>query len=100
MARVDMTETDHGGAGSGRPRSRFRTALDALRHDRGIWRRGILLAVTAVHPSVPPCLKTLGDHRFCSRRPMTAVPVRARTSRCRQFRARRQKAPSVTKRAQ
>ncbi|MFC9596136.1 endonuclease/exonuclease/phosphatase family protein [Streptomyces sp. NPDC056944] len=69
MARVDMTETDHGDTGDGRPGSRFRTALGGLRHDRGIWRRGILLAVSAValtalmvfHSDIPNRIGNLGS---------------------------------------
>ncbi len=35
MTRVDTTGTEYGGANGERPRSRFRTALDRLRRDRG-----------------------------------------------------------------
>ncbi|WTT00483.1 endonuclease/exonuclease/phosphatase family protein [Streptomyces sp. NBC_00090] len=71
MARVDMTETDHGGAGDERPASgsRFRAALDGLRRDRGIWRRGVLVAAAAValtllmvfHADIPNRIGNLGS---------------------------------------
>ncbi|MCT4352986.1 endonuclease/exonuclease/phosphatase family protein [Streptomyces sp. Je 1-79] len=69
MARVDMAETENGGAGDERSGSRFRSALDRLRGDRGIWRRGILLAVCAVlltllmvfHTEIPNRIGNLGS---------------------------------------
>ncbi|MFF9013877.1 endonuclease/exonuclease/phosphatase family protein [Streptomyces sp. NPDC014870] len=64
-----MTETENGGARNERSGSRFRTALDRLRGDRGIWRRGILLAVCAVlltllmvfHADIPNRIGNLGS---------------------------------------
>ncbi|MFE0647552.1 endonuclease/exonuclease/phosphatase family protein [Streptomyces sp. NPDC059534] len=69
MARVDMTETEHGGAGNERSGSRFGAALDRLRRDPGIWRRGVLLAVAAValtllmvfHAEIPNKIGNLGS---------------------------------------
>ncbi|MFJ7066999.1 endonuclease/exonuclease/phosphatase family protein [Streptomyces sp. NPDC101115] len=69
MARVDMTGTEHGGAGTERSGSRFRTALQRLRGDRGIWRRGIVLALCAVllalvmglHSDIPNRIGNLGS---------------------------------------
>jgi vancomycin resistance protein VanJ len=69
MARVDMAETENGGPGDERSRSRFRTALDRWRGDRGIWRRGILLAACAVlltllmvfHAEIPNRIGNLGS---------------------------------------
>ncbi|MFI8822849.1 endonuclease/exonuclease/phosphatase family protein [Streptomyces sp. NPDC053431] len=77
MARVDMTETGHGGTpddkGSGsrpasRPGDRF-ARFARLRGDRGIWRRGIVLALCAVllallmgfHADVPNRIGNLGS---------------------------------------
>ncbi|MFE0738343.1 endonuclease/exonuclease/phosphatase family protein [Streptomyces sp. NPDC058855] len=75
MARVDMTGTDGRGGGSGRPGfrsgsgTRSRALLDRLRHDRGIWRRGVLLALTALvltflmvfHAEIPNRVGNLGS---------------------------------------
>ncbi|MET9932950.1 hypothetical protein ABZ054_18745, partial [Streptomyces sp. NPDC006324] len=69
MTRVDTTGTEYGGANGERPRSRFRTALDRLRRDRGIWRRGILIALAAValtlvmvlHADIPNRIGNLGS---------------------------------------
>ncbi|MFE0644370.1 endonuclease/exonuclease/phosphatase family protein [Streptomyces sp. NPDC058877] len=69
MARVDMTETGPGGEEGKRSRSRVRAALDGLRRDRGIWRRGILLALTAVvltllmvfHTDIPNRIGNVGS---------------------------------------
>ncbi|MFD3947015.1 endonuclease/exonuclease/phosphatase family protein [Streptomyces sp. NPDC058579] len=69
MARVDMAETENGGARNERSGSRFRAALDRLRGDRGIWRRGIILAVCAVlltllmvfHAEIPNRIGNLGS---------------------------------------
>ncbi|MFF4172608.1 endonuclease/exonuclease/phosphatase family protein [Streptomyces sp. NPDC001744] len=67
MTRVDMTETEYDGANGGR--SRFRTALARLRRDRGIWRRGILLALVSLaltllmvfHADIPNRVGNLGS---------------------------------------
>ncbi|MEU7115583.1 endonuclease/exonuclease/phosphatase family protein [Streptomyces sp. NPDC046182] len=69
MARVDMADTENGGARDERSGSRFRSALDRLRGDRGIWRRGVLLAVCAVlltlamafHAEIPNRIGNLGS---------------------------------------
>ncbi|MEW1695983.1 endonuclease/exonuclease/phosphatase family protein [Streptomyces sp. NPDC093249] len=69
MARVDMTETEHGGTGNGPAASRFRTTLERLRGSRGIWRRGILLALCSValtvlmvfHSDIPNRIGNLGS---------------------------------------
>ncbi|WP_137989625.1 endonuclease/exonuclease/phosphatase family protein [Streptomyces vilmorinianum] len=77
MARVDMAETENGGAknersgsgsGSG-PGSRFRSVFERWRGDRGIWRRGIVLAFCAVlltllmvlHADIPNRIGNLGS---------------------------------------
>ncbi|MFJ9813312.1 endonuclease/exonuclease/phosphatase family protein [Streptomyces sp. NPDC101158] len=74
MARVDMTETEHGGTpddegSSLRPASRLRARFAGLRGDRGIWRRGIVVALCAVllallmglHSDVPNRIGNLGS---------------------------------------
>ncbi|WP_370412271.1 endonuclease/exonuclease/phosphatase family protein [Streptomyces fradiae] len=78
MARVDMTETEDGGTpgdqGSAsrpaaRPGGRFARWLGGWRGDRGIWRRGILLALCAVlvalvmvfHADIPNRVGNLGS---------------------------------------
>ncbi|MEU8762942.1 endonuclease/exonuclease/phosphatase family protein [Streptomyces sp. NPDC048659] len=70
MTRVDMTETESGGAPRDEHRpSRFAGRLRALRGDRGIWRRGILLALCAVlltllmvlHADIPNRIGNLGS---------------------------------------
>ncbi|WP_418956723.1 endonuclease/exonuclease/phosphatase family protein [Streptomyces tritici] len=69
MARVDMAETGNGGSWDDSPRPRLRSLTDRLRHDRGIWRRGILLAVCAVlltllmafHAEIPNRIGNLGS---------------------------------------
>ncbi|MEU6930080.1 endonuclease/exonuclease/phosphatase family protein [Streptomyces sp. NPDC046385] len=70
MTRVDMTETENGGAPHDKgPASRFALRLRALRGDRGIWRRGILLALCAVlltflmvfHSDIPNRIGNLGS---------------------------------------
>ncbi|MEU8526798.1 endonuclease/exonuclease/phosphatase family protein [Streptomyces sp. NPDC048629] len=69
MARVDMTETENGDVRNDRPRSRFRSLAERLRHDPGIWRRGVLLAVCAVlltllmvfHAEIPNRVGNLGS---------------------------------------
>ncbi|MEV7276694.1 endonuclease/exonuclease/phosphatase family protein [Streptomyces sp. NPDC093111] len=70
MTRVDMTETENGGAPHDKgPASRLAYRLRALRGDRGIWRRGILLALCAVlltflmvfHSDIPNRIGNLGS---------------------------------------
>ncbi|MER7910239.1 endonuclease/exonuclease/phosphatase family protein [Streptomyces sp. NPDC096068] len=69
MTRVDTTGTEYGDVNGERPRSRFRTALDRLRRDRGIWRRGVLIALAAValtlvmvfHADIPNRIGNLGS---------------------------------------
>ncbi|MER8043116.1 endonuclease/exonuclease/phosphatase family protein [Streptomyces sp. NPDC094032] len=70
MTRVDMTETESGGAPRDKgPASRLAHRLRALRGDRGIWRRGILLALCAVlltllmvfHSDIPNRIGNLGS---------------------------------------
>ncbi|HEY9372816.1 endonuclease/exonuclease/phosphatase family protein [Streptomyces sp.] len=69
MARVDMTETGNGDAADDRPGPRFRSLGHTLRHDRGIWRRGIVLAAGAVlltllmvfHAEIPNRVGNLGS---------------------------------------
>ncbi|MET9437003.1 endonuclease/exonuclease/phosphatase family protein [Streptomyces sp. NPDC006551] len=69
MARVDMADTENGGARDERSGSRIRSAFDRLRGDRGIWRRGILLAACAVlltflmvfHAEIPNRVGNLGS---------------------------------------
>ncbi|MEV6331704.1 endonuclease/exonuclease/phosphatase family protein [Streptomyces sp. NPDC051909] len=78
MARVDMTETEDGGTpgdqGSvsrpaARPGGRFARWLGGWRGDRGIWRRGVLLALCAVlvalvmvfHADIPNRVGNLGS---------------------------------------
>ncbi|WP_406860577.1 endonuclease/exonuclease/phosphatase family protein [Streptomyces sp. HUAS MG47] len=69
MARVDMTETGNGEARDDRPRPRLRSLAHRLRHDPGIWRRGIVLAVCAVlvtllmafHAEIPNSVGNLGS---------------------------------------
>ncbi|MGW1888781.1 endonuclease/exonuclease/phosphatase family protein [Streptomyces sp. NPDC002004] len=48
MAQAYVTETGNGGSGSERDRSRFRRLTDGWRGDRGIWRRGLILAAVAL----------------------------------------------------
>ncbi|POX46306.1 hypothetical protein C3488_26925 [Streptomyces sp. Ru72] len=48
MAQAYMTETGGGGTSPGRRGSRIRRLYDGLRGDRGIWRRGVVLAALAV----------------------------------------------------
>jgi vancomycin resistance protein VanJ len=48
MAQAYMTETGGGGTGPDRRGARIRRLYGGLRRDRGIWRRGILLAALAI----------------------------------------------------
>ncbi|MEV6651135.1 endonuclease/exonuclease/phosphatase family protein [Streptomyces sp. NPDC051219] len=69
MAQAYVTETGNGSSGPERTGSGFRRLLKGLRHDRGIWRRGILLAVLAVltallmifHAQIPNTIGNLGS---------------------------------------
>ncbi|WP_329133673.1 endonuclease/exonuclease/phosphatase family protein [Streptomyces sp. NBC_00670] len=70
MAQAQMTETGNDdGNGDGRRGARFRRLWHRLRTDRGIWRRGIVLAVLAVllgllmalHESVPNRVGNFGS---------------------------------------
>ncbi|MFF9864191.1 endonuclease/exonuclease/phosphatase family protein [Streptomyces sp. NPDC013953] len=70
MAQVDVTATGSGGgAGRGRTGSRLRSVADRLRHDPGLWRRGVLLAACAVllallmifHAQIPNKIGNLGS---------------------------------------
>ncbi|MFD6292532.1 endonuclease/exonuclease/phosphatase family protein [Streptomyces sp. NPDC060205] len=69
MAQAYMTETGSGGQGPDRRGPRLRRLLTALRTDRGIWRRGIVLAafalvlalVMALHAQIPNRIGNLGS---------------------------------------
>ncbi|MEU6483848.1 endonuclease/exonuclease/phosphatase family protein [Streptomyces sp. NPDC046887] len=69
MARVDVAETGSGGAQDRRPESRIRAVVDRWRGDRGVWRRGVLLAVCALltalvmifHAQIPNRIGNLGS---------------------------------------
>ncbi|MCX4909261.1 endonuclease/exonuclease/phosphatase family protein [Streptomyces sp. NBC_00878] len=69
MAQAYMTETGSDGQGPERRGSRLRRLLTSLRRDRGIWRRGIILAVCAVllalvmglHTQIPNTIGNLGS---------------------------------------
>jgi vancomycin resistance protein VanJ len=69
MAQAYMTEAGSGGTGPDRRGSRLRRLYDALRGDRGIWRRGIVLAAVAVllalvmllHARIPNTIGNLGS---------------------------------------
>ncbi|WP_328496723.1 endonuclease/exonuclease/phosphatase family protein [Streptomyces sp. NBC_00414] len=69
MAQAYMTETGSGGQGPDRRGTRLRRLLTSLRTDRGIWRRGIVLAafsvvlalVMAVHAQIPNRIGNLGS---------------------------------------
>ncbi|GAA5000750.1 endonuclease/exonuclease/phosphatase family protein [Streptomyces sp. NPDC005813] len=69
MAQAYMTETGSGGQGPDRRGSRLRRLLDGWRGDRGIWRRGIILAACAVflalvmllHAQIPNRIGNLGS---------------------------------------
>ncbi|MFG2328190.1 endonuclease/exonuclease/phosphatase family protein [Streptomyces sp. NPDC048604] len=64
-----MTDTGNGEARDDRPRPRFRSLGLRLRHDPGIWRRGIVLALCAVlitllmafHAEIPNRVGNLGS---------------------------------------
>ncbi|MFI6943103.1 endonuclease/exonuclease/phosphatase family protein [Streptomyces sp. NPDC050418] len=68
MAQAYMTETGNNGSGP-EHRSRVRRLLDSWRHDRDIWRRGIVVAVLAVllalvlglHSRIPNKIGNLGS---------------------------------------
>jgi vancomycin resistance protein VanJ len=69
MAQAYMTEAGSGGTGPNRRGSRFRRLYDTLRGDRGVWRRGIVLAAFAVllalvmllHARIPNDVGNLGS---------------------------------------
>lgn len=69
MAQAYKSETGGGGTGPVRRGSRFRRLYDGLRGDRGIWRRGIVLAALAVllalvmlvHAQIPNTVGNLGS---------------------------------------
>ncbi|OIJ98038.1 hypothetical protein BIV24_06615 [Streptomyces colonosanans] len=69
MAQAYMTETGSGGSGPDRRGSRLRRLCDGLRGDRGIWRRGTVVAVLAVivglvmllHAQIPNRVGNLGS---------------------------------------
>jgi len=69
MAQAYMTETGGGGQGPDHGGPRFRRLLTSLRTDRGIWRRGIVLAafalvlalVMALHAQIPNRIGNLGS---------------------------------------
>ncbi|GHA52786.1 teicoplanin resistance protein VanJ [Streptomyces tauricus] len=69
MAQAYMTETGSGGQGPDRRGTRFHRLLTSLRTDRGIWRRGIVLAafalvlalVMALHAQIPNRIGNLGS---------------------------------------
>jgi len=69
MAQAYKTETGSGGQGPDRREPRLRRLLSSLRNDRGVWRRGIVLAALAVvlalvmllHAQVPNTIGNLGS---------------------------------------
>ncbi|MER5181419.1 endonuclease/exonuclease/phosphatase family protein [Streptomyces sp. NPDC002896] len=69
MAQAYMTETGNGGSGPERQGSRLRRLVDRWRGDRGIWRRGLVLAAVAVvvalvmlfHAQIPNTFGNLGS---------------------------------------
>ncbi|WP_406168087.1 endonuclease/exonuclease/phosphatase family protein [Streptomyces sp. NBC_00996] len=69
MAQAYMTETGSGGREPDRRGSRLRRLLDGWRGDRGIWRRGLILAALAVilalvmllHAQIPNAIGNLGS---------------------------------------
>ncbi|MEU9290114.1 endonuclease/exonuclease/phosphatase family protein [Streptomyces sp. NPDC048275] len=69
MAQAYMTETGSGGSGPERRGPRLRRLLDKWRGDRGIWRRGLVLAVFALllalvmvlHAQIPNVVGNLGS---------------------------------------
>ncbi|MEW2165086.1 endonuclease/exonuclease/phosphatase family protein [Streptomyces sp. NPDC007084] len=69
MAQAYMTETGSGGQGPDRRGSRVRRLFDGWRGDRGIWRRGLILAAIALlltlvmftHAQIPNRIGNLGS---------------------------------------
>ncbi|MFD5630288.1 endonuclease/exonuclease/phosphatase family protein [Streptomyces sp. NPDC127072] len=69
MAQAYMTETGSGGQGPDRRGSRLRRIFAGWRGDRGIWRRGVIIAVLAVilslvitlHSRIPNRIGNLGS---------------------------------------
>ncbi|MFC8196069.1 endonuclease/exonuclease/phosphatase family protein [Streptomyces sp. NPDC060006] len=69
MAQAYMTETGSGGQGPDRRGTRLRRLFSTLRADRGIWRRGIVLAafalvlalVMVLHAQIPNTIGNLGS---------------------------------------
>jgi len=69
MAQAYVAETDNGGSGAERRGSRLRRLLEGWRDDRGIWRRGLILAALAVllalvmllHAQIPNTIGNLGS---------------------------------------
>ncbi|MFE9993393.1 endonuclease/exonuclease/phosphatase family protein [Streptomyces avermitilis] len=69
MAQAYVTETGSGGSESDRRGSRLRRLYDSLRGDRGIWRRGLVVAacavilalVMALHAQIPNTIGNLGS---------------------------------------
>ncbi|MYT78637.1 vancomycin resistance protein VanJ [Streptomyces sp. MnatMP-M77] len=70
MVQAYGADTDHGGAERPEPGgSRYRSLRDRLRNDRGLWRRGIVLALCSVlltllmviHAQIPNRLGNLGS---------------------------------------
>ncbi|MET7703347.1 endonuclease/exonuclease/phosphatase family protein [Streptomyces sp. NPDC005485] len=69
MAQAYVAETDNGGSGAERRGSRLRRLFDGWRGDRGIWRRGLILAALAIvlalvmllHSRIPNRIGNLGS---------------------------------------
>ncbi|MEU1038932.1 endonuclease/exonuclease/phosphatase family protein [Streptomyces sp. NPDC005551] len=69
MAQAYVTETGSGGSGPDRPGSPLRRLADGWRGDRGIWRRGLVLAglalilalVMLLHAQIPNSIGNLGS---------------------------------------
>ncbi|MFF4322412.1 endonuclease/exonuclease/phosphatase family protein [Streptomyces sp. NPDC001568] len=69
MAQAYMTETGNGGSEPGPSRTGLRRRLAGLRHDRGIWKRGIVTAslagltslVMILHAELPNDIGNLGS---------------------------------------
>ncbi|MEU5810170.1 MULTISPECIES: endonuclease/exonuclease/phosphatase family protein [unclassified Streptomyces] len=69
MAQAYMTETGHGGSEPEPRGSRLRHRLAGLRHDPGIWRRGVVIAAVALllalvmifHAELPNSVGNLGS---------------------------------------
>ncbi|REE60302.1 vancomycin resistance protein VanJ [Streptomyces sp. 3212.3] len=69
MAQAYTTEAGSGGTGPDRRGSRFRHLYHVLRDDRGIWRRGVVLAALAIvlalvmvmHARIPNAIGNLGS---------------------------------------